>query len=267
MTDKRVLGTLLAVVVAASAAGCAGGAGADDAQQPTVVESLPAAGADDGAPGGGQENGGPAEVGSEKQDAEEPGTEPTPVPASSDGPAQNWPVPEPPEEIYEPTEEGAEALIQHWFDARHYARVTGDTEPLEYFSHEECVLCQSHLERLDEVFSNDGWYVSDPDDVGDTYLRMESETVATGLLALHESDFESFWEGASYGVTEAETAGAHQFRAVHEDGRWRVAGMSLIGEYGAQTVDRRESNGDGLREPESAIHTNKAENPQEDGAD
>lgn len=231
MTDKRVLGVLLAVVVAASAAGCAGGAGAADPQQPAVVESLPAAGADDGAPDDGRENGGPAEAGSETQGAEEPGTEPTPVPASSDGPAQNWPVPEPPEEIYEPTEEGAEALIQHWFDARHYARVTGDTEPLEYFSHEECVLCQSHLERLDEVFSNDGWYVSEPDAVGDTYLRMESETVATGLLALHESDFESFWDGASYSETVADSVEAFGFAFYYEEDLWQMAELNYLGEY------------------------------------
>ncbi len=68
-------------------------------------------------------------------------SEPTPVPASSEGPAQNWPAPQIPEEIYEPTEEGAQAALEYWWETWDYARVSGDTEPLRKVSHETCGWC------------------------------------------------------------------------------------------------------------------------------
>ena len=242
---------MLAGVIATGAAGCGSGAEAGG-PSPAVLESVPPAEDDDDATADGGENGESSETGSatdSEGDSED--VDPTPVPASSDGPALNWPVPEPPEEIYEPTEEGAEALLQHWFDARHYARITGDTEPLEYVSLGSCALCQSHLERLDEVFSNDGWYVSEPDSIEDFYLQMESETVVSGLLALDESDFESFWDGASHGVTEAETPGAYQFRAIYDESRWQAVSFSFVGAYEPILTDEEGNQETGPRESEA----------------
>src|SRR5699024_1721314 len=79
---------------------CGGGVGADGAQ-PTVLESAPSS---------------PEEPTDDSTDSEESDSPPSPgeeeasdaepVPASSEGPAENWPEPDIPEEIYEPTEEG-----------------------------------------------------------------------------------------------------------------------------------------------------------------
>ncbi|WP_341805156.1 DUF6318 family protein [Nesterenkonia salmonea] len=59
---------------------------------------------------------------------------PEPIPASAAGPAQNWPEPEISEEIYEETEEGAEALLHYWWEVLNHARITGDTDLIEQFS-------------------------------------------------------------------------------------------------------------------------------------
>lgn len=221
---------MLAAVVVTAAAGCSGGAGAEG-PQPTVVDSLPSIEEHDDVTHDERENANSSASDEKEHPTEDSDDEPSPIPASSEGPAQNWPEPEPPEEIYEPTEEGAEALIQYWFDARHYARITGDTGPLEHFSLEDCDLCNSHLERLDEVFSNEGWYVSEPDSVEDFYLRMESETVVSGLVALAESDFESYWGGEFYSETIADTIEAFGFAFYFEEGRWQMAELNYLDEY------------------------------------
>lgn len=236
MTGQKVQGAVLAAVVSAAAVACAGSSNAEG-PQPTVVDSLPPPGANGDAASPSSDEGAESPGASSPDDTDfhdeddGPEAEPTPIPASSDGPAQNWPAPEPPDEIYEPTEEGAEALIQYWFDVRHYARITGDTEPLEYVSLEGCVLCESHLERLAEVFSNDGWFVSDPDSVEDFQLHLESDAAASGILALSESDFETFWNSEFYSETAADSLDAFDFRLAYEDSRWQMAALNYQGEY------------------------------------
>ena len=81
------------------------------------------------------------------------------------------------------------------------------------------------------MFSNDGWYVSEPDSIEDFYLQMESETVVSGLLALDESDFESFWDSEFYSETVADTLEAFGFAFFFEDGRWQLAELNYLDEY------------------------------------
>ncbi|GFZ86873.1 hypothetical protein GCM10011359_14960 [Nesterenkonia alkaliphila] len=166
--------------------------------------------------------------------------DPEPVPASSEGPAQNWPVPEPPDEIYEPTEEGAEAALHYWYEARHYARVTGDFVPLEYASAQDCAICDHEREVFQEVFSNDGWYVSAPDEIGDLYIRLDSEVLATGILALHESDFETYWHGELYSETVADSVEAFGFALVYEEGRWLLIETNYLGEYDPEHSEQQD---------------------------
>lgn len=218
------MGTAAAAALVVSSAACAAGADAEEPPQPTVLESLAAA--EEG------EDELPSENGAEQSDEtpqEDP--EPTPVPASSEGPAQNWPAPEPPEEIFTPTEEGAEALLQYWFDARHYARITGDTKPLEEVSHEDCELCRAELELVNEVFANSGWYVGDEDSILNSYMRMESEALATGLFSLKESEFESYVDGNAYGSTQSDGSYAHEVYAVFDDNIWTVSQILYLSEY------------------------------------
>jgi hypothetical protein len=223
----RVVGTVAAAALMTSLAGCAEGTERAEAEeaQPTVLESA-ADNTEDGdvepSPEGEEEDSG--------DDApDEP--DPTPVPASSEGPAQNWPAPEPPEEIYAPTEEGAEALLQYFYEARHHARVTGDTGPLESVSSRECNLCMAEISVVEDLFENEGWYASDPDVLGDTYVRIESGTTATGLYALYEEDFETYLEGESLGLTEAETIDSFGFALFYDDEHWKMVEINYLGPY------------------------------------
>ena len=222
---------MVAGVVAAGAAGCGSDAETGDST-PAVLESVPPAEDDDAATADGSEDGESSEPGPATDsvgDSED--VDPTPVPASSDGPALNWPVPEPPEEIYEPTEEGAEALIQHWFDARHYARITGDTGPWREVTHDDCEVCRGHFERVDAAYP-DAWFVEkEPDEVFNSYVRIESEGSASGLFAHRSVPFKAFREGELDSEYDGGSDSGFGFASLYQDGVWQVADLSYLGEY------------------------------------
>lgn len=101
-------------------------------------------------------------------ETEEPEASPTPVPASSDGPAQNWPEPEVPDEIYEETEEGALAALRYWFDTATYLQLTGEPGPFESISGSNCVVCGRTIEQFYEVYNDEGaWHVTENNEVED----------------------------------------------------------------------------------------------------
>ncbi len=141
---------------------CADGSENPDAASPSEVSDREAAEVD----GQGAASSEPAAEDSEVNDSDDT----TPVPASSEGPAQNWPVPDPPDEIYDPTEEGAEAALRYWWELRVYARNTGDTEPLEEFSDEACEVCDSQVGYVVEMYEQ-GWFVQDEDLVVESWAR------------------------------------------------------------------------------------------------
>ena len=213
---------------------CGGGVGAGESQ-PTVLEAPPA-----------KES--PSEAAVEEQAEEDSGDSPDaseretdgaePIPASSDGPAENWPKPDIPEEIYEPTEEGAEALIQYWFEARHHARITGDVEPWRFASHEECDVCQVMIKRVEEIYPS-GWYVGDHDELGELHVGLQGDRAATGLLTLHQASFKSYWQGELYGETPTDQEGAFALRLSFADQRWQASELTVLKEQENSDSGRR----------------------------
>lgn len=210
-------------------ASCSGGAGTGESQ-PTVLESAPPVPEESPNETAVEEGGtDPADVSEdETEDAE-------PVPASSEGPAENWPEPEIPEEIYEPTEEGAEALIQYWFDARHHARITGDVDVLEHVSLPECELCNAEIGAITDLYP-DGWYLDGrPDEVVDVYTRAESDKITSGLFELRMHDFETYVSGDFYSSTEGNPDAIFGLDFRYEDGRWQAYDFNPLGE--AESID------------------------------
>ncbi|WP_258934970.1 DUF6318 family protein [Nesterenkonia pannonica] len=82
----------------------------------------------------------------EEEEDEESGE---PIPASADGPAQNWPEPEIPDGIYEETEEGAEALLHYWWEVLNHARITGRRASLRRFLHRTASSARRTFQRPD----------------------------------------------------------------------------------------------------------------------
>lgn len=79
------------------------------------------------------------------------------VPASADGPAQNVPKPEMPAAMKEETEEGAEAAVEYFWDALHYAEQTGDTELLDETYSEYCEFCSVSSRTMKDVYDTGKW--------------------------------------------------------------------------------------------------------------
>lgn len=152
---------------------------------------------------------------------------PEPVPASSEGPAENWPEPEIPDEIYEPTEEGAEALIQYWFDARHHARITGEVKPWIYVTHTECAVCQTMIKRTEDVYP-EGWYVAKSDTVLESHVSLDDEFNATGLFRLEQARFEAHWEGQLHSSTPGDPESSFGYAMLFAEGRWQMYDLSVI---------------------------------------
>ncbi|WP_218220293.1 DUF6318 family protein [Nesterenkonia sp. Act20] len=208
----------LAVVLGLSVISCGG---EDAGAEPDAANGEPSAG-ETGSEDGSSD---PEEPSGEGGAAEDPESSPTPVPASSDGPAENWPEPEVPDEIYEETEEGALAALRYWFEAINYLQMTGDSGPVESVTGSECEVCLSRIDRyLDLYINEEGWYRADgtaAEDEISTVLE-GGETVAI-LFHIEDGEFEVFdASGESQGVTPPRTYENAEATVGYEDGVWTL---------------------------------------------
>lgn len=159
-------------------------------------------------------------------DADPDATDDEPVAASSEGPAENWPEPEVPDEISEETDEGAEAFIQYWFDVRHYSRLTGDTAPLEDISHPECELCNIEVEKIEAVYP-EGWIEEDSPTLIDGVEPFEFDGVAHAYEYLtDEPAFTVHWGDGSKDSADGYSDVVFDAYLLFEDDGW------IFGEFG-----------------------------------
>lgn len=70
---------------------------------------------------------------------------PTPVAASSNGPAKNWPVPKMPAAAKKHTLEGAGAFSKYYFDLLEYTTWTNDSKQVAAISTSDCVVCRENI--------------------------------------------------------------------------------------------------------------------------
>ncbi|MFF2676681.1 DUF6318 family protein [Arthrobacter koreensis] len=86
---------------------------------------------------------------------------PTPTatykPASAEGPAENVPLPEMPEEAKVESKEGLIAFARYWYELVNYGYETGDVEPVKAISGPDCFACQSLYSGMGDVYGTGGW--------------------------------------------------------------------------------------------------------------
>lgn len=143
-----------------------------------------------------------------------------PVPASSDGPAQNWPEPEAPGEISEKSEEGAEAALEYWWELYAYARNTGDTSPLANMSMSTCDYCKDRVEHTLGIYDQGDWWRQDEYGIGEVALVHQEDGSYKGFFVMDEGSFISYYEDSppeSNEGTEGQLWGA---KFVYAEGRW-----------------------------------------------
>lgn len=203
---RRVFGAATVCALLGGLAACSEGVSAEEPEASVAAEGTEA-------PSGEQHDAG--------QDAAE---DQEPIPASSEGPAENWPEPEFPAEASEKTEEGVEAALQYWFETRQYARNTGDVGPLEEASYSECGFCERQVELVEETYEN-GWLVQELDEVTDIFVRMEEQDVSTAIFLLSSGAYELYWEDELYEEEKGEEETGWSVALTYEDGSWRVADL------------------------------------------
>lgn len=99
----------------------------------------------------------PTEAAPTTSTAPETSASPTPKPATSTSPAENIEPPVMPEEAKEFTAEGYEAFVNYWVATFNYGMKTGDTEPLDSVSQEECGVCEGRVESIARIYRDEGW--------------------------------------------------------------------------------------------------------------
>ncbi|OSM43070.1 DUF6318 family protein [Nesterenkonia sp. PF2B19] len=150
------------------------------------------------------------------------------MPASSAGPAENWPEPEVPDEVYEETEEGALAALESWFEARHYLQLTGDDGPLWDLSSQDCEHCTNVADRLTEAYeSGDRWYDAESTTIDSPYAREAADGVYTILLDVHEGEFTFYEVGQVLGEGGGKHYDVSEAILVYEDGSWLVRELAV----------------------------------------
>lgn len=166
----------LAVILSCALSSCgdedAGDETGGTGSEPSPVESSPAASAPDASGPSGNAGEDPS-----------PESSPTPVPASSEGPAQNWPEPEVPDEIYEETQEGALAALEYWFEAITYLQLTGDYGPVDAVSASDCETCNNKISQFYDLYEvEQGWYVAEGAAAEDKLVSEITEDARVGIL-------------------------------------------------------------------------------------
>ncbi|NKG19459.1 DUF6318 family protein [Paeniglutamicibacter terrestris] len=121
---KKVSLIFCSAALVFAAAGCVGSA---DPVEPTPTASNPTATASSSPP----------------TTSSSPSIKPTPkpIPASSTGPAKNWPVPVMPDAAKKNTEAGIKAFTEHYYELVEYTIQTNDTKPIKKVSKRTCLEC------------------------------------------------------------------------------------------------------------------------------
>lgn len=83
---------------------------------------------------------------------------PTPIAATSDGPAKNWPVPKMPAKAKKHDLEGAAEFTKYYFELIEYTAITNESGAIDKVSTPKCELCQNDIiEPAKNNKKNGGW--------------------------------------------------------------------------------------------------------------
>lgn len=149
------------------------------------------------------------------------------VPASSEGPAQNVPVPEMPAAAKEQTQEGLEAALEYWWEAAYYLKSTGDSLPMERVSMNGCVVCQDLIKNWPLAYEDGVWAVVEPAELDIAVSNLENSEYGTLLFTATERattvyapDGTRMEEASTEEIPKAPWSGSARYSG--EDGHWQI---------------------------------------------
>ncbi|MFF5793153.1 DUF6318 family protein [Paeniglutamicibacter sp. NPDC012692] len=154
---------------------------------------------------------------------------PKPVPASSKGPAQNWPVPKMPEAAKKKSEEGIVAFTKYYFELVDYTVLTYDTKPIKSVTEHSCYLCAKQL--IDPGDRNRGkgsWHVGGKTTLKVNFAKEVDSGGVSGFTFLRDKTLIYLPSGELQGKIPALTnPAAGTLQMIFADG-WKVADVEFI---------------------------------------
>lgn len=128
-------------------------------------------------------------------------------PATSEGPAQNVPVPEMPDAVKEPTEEGLEAALEYWWETAYFLQLTGDPELFQVMSAEDCIICEGFVDNWDEIYGSGGWSTGAEAKIPESFVSLEDDSKSATMIFQTVEGPSSLYEqdGTEVGPEDAES--------------------------------------------------------------
>ncbi|WP_417234058.1 DUF6318 family protein [Arthrobacter sp.] len=216
ITRKTRNGLAITAIVALALSACSPSTGSDD---PSSTGS--------GTPSAGSSS--PAAQGSATATTSKT-TSPTPVPASSKGPAKNWPVPKMPEAAKKKTPEGLKEFSEYYFDLLTYTTITNDTKPLEKATSKYCDLCaKGFIDPATNNRKNKTWAVGGEYDAKIESSQLVGDKSGTAIWQYNRRKATYFnSDGTVYGTSDgSKRPMGGTFSAVYEKG-WKITEISTV---------------------------------------
>lgn len=145
------------------------------------------------------------------------------VPASSDGPAKNVPMPERPPEMSRESADGAEAAVEYWWELYAYSRVSNDMGAFGAMSLDECSKCAKERARVQDVYDQGAWVVNAEYTTELVDMSLAGEGRATGISVVSSEPFTVFEDDGTEHTSEGMDGSQFTFELSFVDGEWRVA--------------------------------------------
>lgn len=157
------------------------------------------------------------------------------VPASADGPAQNVPEPEMPEDTTERSQDGVEAAAEFFWESYSYLTLTGDSRPFESISANDCGFCTNGVSYFGDVYAADGWYDQEPYEVTDFSLEMAVEDKATAWMTIYQAPNAMYRQNGEIAGSEPAIHDAMwTLELAHSGERWEITSATVTEGSGSE---------------------------------
>lgn len=230
----RALGVLLAGLLVLSACG---GSPEGDGQSSSGGLSEPhsdSASSSDSATDDGEDNSGgeasdssrEATDGTEDDSSDDVGSG-DPVPASAEGPAENWPEPQLPDKASQRTKQGAKAAVAHWWEMVEYAKLTLNPEMIAKHSTDDCAGCARQAASVIAAVKEEVWYTDVDIETGRSALAQQANDRYRGSVIVDSAAFEVFTPEGHYQTTPASDNQTWAVELIFQNGQWEMSQLEL----------------------------------------
>jgi|GEM_PF-3831541 len=149
-------------------------------------------------------------------------------PATSEGPAENVPVPEKPELAGEKSEPGAIAFLKHYLAVMNYSFETYNSSSLERLTSDNCKVCyQNIIQGIQFNSAQGGWQVGGQYEYKVYSSKLNKSTALLGF-SMHKLPSELYKSSDELAIRQPEQDGnSHAVAVLKYNNSWIVDSISI----------------------------------------